>query len=332
MNSRHGAMSTTVSGALRVLLDYLSAQDRALALRSIASGLTVTGDYAAAENLADMLQSYPDSAATELLQKSLLDSIALGHAKTAAFVCRNSPSMLDVLLKRASGSLDAEAASLRANGSFITDGCFHPEYSGSSSGDYSGTVPCNLGFLLHVFRLSSDRRPLRIDQNVVWSIFPYLLAKDESAFYTSRETMFALMRAIKSRAVIVEDIATVHQELWSSCIEPVFRLTDENPHFSTALQMWLRWLNLPLNAELCHKTFNNDEYWDSVLSALFDEHDFESIKACLHITRMSLAIAVEQDIEVRCSHVKLVGTRAAKCRSNVMKQVHVSPISFCQVP
>lgn len=321
-------MSATTSGAIRVLLDRLAAQDRALALRDIASGLTDTGDYAAAGNLADMLQSYPDADADGILQKFLLDSIADGHAKPAAFVCRSSPSILAALSKRASRSLDAEAASLRANGSFITDDSFHPEYSGSSSDQFSDIVQCNLGFLLHVFRLSSDDRPLDIGQDVARSMIPYLLAKDESSFSTAREAMFALLGAIQRRTVIVEDIATepsFHQEIWSSCIESVSRVTDENPHYSTALQIWLRWLDLPLDPDLCRDLFNSDEYWEVLLYGLFDEHDFESIKACLHIIRMSLALAVEQDIEVQCSHVKLVGTKAAKSKSNVMEQVSQFP-------
>jgi len=316
-------MSVTVPGAFRVLLDHLSAHDRASALRDIASGLMDAGDYAAAENLAGILQSYPDPDATELLQRFLLDSIALGHAKAAALVCRNSPSILDVLMQRASTSLDAATASLRrADDSFITDECLDPEYTESSSDEFSGIVQVNLGFLLHVFQLSSDKRPLGIDQNIARSIMPYLLVKEESSFSIARQAIFALMGAIQRRAVIVEDIATgpsFRQEIWSSCIGSIFELTDENPHYSTALQMWLRWLNLPLDPDLCYKTFNNDGYWQILLYGLFAEHDFESIKACLHITRMSLAIAVEQDIEVQCSHVKLVGTKAAKCRSNVIK-------------
>ncbi|GAB7339569.1 hypothetical protein MBLNU457_6174t1 [Dothideomycetes sp. NU457] len=310
-------MAVTVPGAFRVLLDHLSSQDRASALRDIASGLSQTGDYAAAENLSDALQSYPDPDTTELLQKFLLDSIALGHAKAAALVCHNSPSILDVLLKRTASSLNAEAASLRANGSFITDDTFCPEYSGSSSDKFSGIVQCNLGFLLHVFRLSSEQRPLHINQNVARSIIPYLLAKDESSFRTSRDAMFALMGAIQRRTVIVEDDATgtpFHHEIWSSCIDSVFSITDENPHYSTALQIWLRWLSLPPNSGLCQRLFNSDQYWEILLHGFYDQHDFESLKAYLHIIRMSLAIAVEQDIEVQCSYMKLVGTKASKMK------------------
>jgi len=302
--------------AFRVLLDRLPPPDRALALRDIARGLVDSNDYAAAEHLAVVLKDYPDPDATGLLQEFLLASIGSGYAKPVALVCLNSSSIRDELLEKTSSGLNSEATTLRTQEAFITDGCFHPDYRGSSSGVFSGVVQCNLGFLLHIFRLSSIDNSLDINQSVLRSIFPYLLAKDESYFSTARDAMFALMGAIQRRTVVVIGSATepsLNQEIWSSCVGSITRMVEDSPHFPTALQIWLRWLDLPLERDLCHKIFNNDEYWEVLLYTLF-EGGYEQIKACLHVMRMSMAIAVERDVEVRSTHMTLVGTKSAKSK------------------
>jgi len=313
-------MSTVSGNVFRVLLDRLPPSDRALALRDIARGLHESQDYNAAKHLTGVLEDYPDGDATRLLEEFLLASIGSGDAKSVAFVCINSTNVRDVLLSKASTSLDLEAVSLRADLGFIEDGCFHPEYSGSSSGPsldiFSGVIQCNLGFLAHVFCMTSTDNALDINQSVARSIFPYLLAKDEAQFTTARDAIFALLGAIRRLTVTVHGSPTgptLNQEIWSSCVHSITVLTDESPHGTTALQIWLRWLDLPLERDLCHKLFNDDEYWEVSLYTLF-EGGYEQIKSCLHIMRMSIAIAVEQDIEVRSTHIKLVGTRSAKSK------------------
>ncbi|GAB7351113.1 hypothetical protein MBLNU459_g1575t1 [Dothideomycetes sp. NU459] len=253
--------------------------------------------------VAALVSRCPDKEAQNSLHDFLLRAIDRGEAATAASVCIQYLRIREDLLLHAESRLQTYFALLprrpKSSGVIVrpSDSSNVEPYADDDIdyelADHVRSTILYLGFLKHLFQISSQENYSEISSILFTTIFNFLTASNLEITAVARETSFAFLAAYKAGAITIlnqrPNSDEVHRELW----QRIHRLLEHGQHVlyrSTAYAIWLRWLDLPGLSESRQRAMQTDEYWKHIIAALAGG-DTEQRKTCLHILRKSLAIS-----------------------------------------
>lgn len=294
------ANAPTQAALAHVFLAHIPLTDRGSAIRDLAAHV----DNNTLGLVAALTRENHDEQAEQYLSRFLVRSIEAGENSAASSICLRYAHIRKALLDHADKELQTALSFLQRrpkNSGLIIPPADHVSAEQVQAGEHISRSPedniqltvAYLDFFKSMCRITSEDMGLAISENTFTALFALLAASTPSIASSARDACFAFLAAYADGHLNItglsDDQNRFDGHMWHS-VNSLLVHGPSNTYPTTAYAIWLRWLNLSGGLKASTNLMQTDEYWRHLLTALASG-DIEQRKLCLHILRLSVAMA-----------------------------------------
>lgn len=305
----------TPKGLAKFFLEHIPKDDRSQTVKDFATSAFAANEPSTISFLADLLSHGPHFAARWELRNHLFEMVLGGQFNEVADICEQHRELEDSLLEKSFNHLYAIVKALRTRDQIYEITVSLPQDEELDLDDLASAEPVlppntDEQARLATCCLSFVRLILRSDKGLAMSMVQVgllecgitLLGSSNEAIYKSAEAFvstFISQSGSKTAEIVInggESPVSLFQwynlRIWER-IESLAGNAWSNPHRTLGFNLWLRWISMSDTVDL-KILLQQDSYWE-LLNAGLQKGDSERRKACLHILRRSIAMAVKHD-------------------------------------